>query len=52
MAFTAFEPSSEHATRPMRPAGMTLYVLIAMRYDERDLVRLFGVSYTRCRASA
>ncbi len=31
--------------------GMTLYVLIAMRYEERDLMRRFGTSYARWRAS-
>lgn len=31
-------------------AGMTLYVLIAMRYEERDLVARFGTSYARWRA--
>ena len=29
--------------------GMTLYVLIAMRYEERDLVARFGSSYARWR---
>jgi len=31
-------------------AGMTLYVLIAMRYEERDLVARFGSAYARWRA--
>jgi len=31
-------------------AGMTLYVLIAMRYEERDLVARFGNAYARWRA--
>ena len=29
--------------------GMTLYVLIAMRYEERDLIARFGSSYARWR---
>ena len=29
--------------------GMTLYVLIAMRYEERDLIAQFGSSYARWR---
>jgi methanethiol S-methyltransferase len=32
--------------------GMTGYVLIAMRYEERDLVSRFGASYNRWRAQA
>jgi len=32
-------------------AGMTLYVLIAMRYEERDLATRFGPAYARWRAS-
>jgi methanethiol S-methyltransferase len=32
--------------------AMTAYVLIAMRYEERDLLRTFGASYDRWRASA
>lgn len=31
-------------------SGLTLYVLIAMRYEERDLMRRFGTSYARWRA--
>ena len=31
-------------------AGMTVYVLIAMRYEERDLLSRFGKAYTRWRA--
>lgn len=31
-------------------AGMTAYVLIAMRYEERDLARRFGVAYAHWRA--
>jgi methanethiol S-methyltransferase len=31
-------------------AGFTLYVLIAMRYEERDLERKFGSSYVRWRS--
>ena len=31
-------------------AGMTVYVLIAMRYEERDLAARFGMAYTRWRA--
>jgi protein-S-isoprenylcysteine O-methyltransferase Ste14 len=30
-------------------AGMTVYVLIAMRYEERDLAARFGTAYTRWR---
>ena len=30
-------------------AGMTVYVLIAMHYEERDLVARFGTAYTRWR---
>jgi protein-S-isoprenylcysteine O-methyltransferase Ste14 len=30
-------------------AGLTLYVLVAMRYERRDLVRKFGPAYTRWR---
>jgi protein-S-isoprenylcysteine O-methyltransferase Ste14 len=30
-------------------AGMTLYVLIARRYEERDLMARFGNSYVRWR---
>ena len=29
--------------------GMTLYVLIAIRYEERDLIARFGSSYARWR---
>jgi len=29
---------------------MTVYVLIAMHYEERDLVTRFGPAYTRWRA--
>jgi protein-S-isoprenylcysteine O-methyltransferase Ste14 len=29
--------------------GLTLYVLVAMRYEERDLMRRFGGSYLRWR---
>jgi protein-S-isoprenylcysteine O-methyltransferase Ste14 len=29
--------------------GMTLYVLIALRYEERDLAARFGSSYARWR---
>lgn len=32
--------------------GMTLYVLIAMRYEERDLLQRFGGSYTRWRSES
>jgi protein-S-isoprenylcysteine O-methyltransferase Ste14 len=32
--------------------GMTAYVLIGMRYEERDLARRFGRPYERWRASA
>jgi protein-S-isoprenylcysteine O-methyltransferase Ste14 len=32
-------------------AGMTVYVLIAMRYEERDLQARFGPAYTRWRVS-
>jgi protein-S-isoprenylcysteine O-methyltransferase Ste14 len=32
-------------------AGLTLYVLIAMRYEERDLAQRFGASYVRWRGS-
>ena len=32
--------------------GMTVYVLIAMRYEERDLVAHFGTAYARWRAPA
>jgi len=32
-------------------AGMSLYMLIAIRYEERDLTVLFGKSYTDYRAS-
>jgi hypothetical protein len=31
--------------------GFTLYVLIAMRYEERDLMQRFGASYVRWRGS-
>jgi protein-S-isoprenylcysteine O-methyltransferase Ste14 len=31
-------------------AGLTCYVLIAMRYEERDLARRFGAAYDRWRA--
>jgi protein-S-isoprenylcysteine O-methyltransferase Ste14 len=31
--------------------GLTTYVFIAMRYEERDLVRTFGASYQRWRAA-
>jgi len=31
--------------------GFTLYVLIAMRYEERDLLARFGKSYSRWRAA-
>jgi protein-S-isoprenylcysteine O-methyltransferase Ste14 len=32
-------------------AGLTLYVLMAMRYEERDLMRRFGASYARWRGN-
>jgi protein-S-isoprenylcysteine O-methyltransferase Ste14 len=32
--------------------GLTLYVLIALRYEERDLAMRFGKPYRRWRASA
>jgi protein-S-isoprenylcysteine O-methyltransferase Ste14 len=32
-------------------AGLTLYVLIALRYEERDLAMRFGKSYMRWRQS-
>jgi methanethiol S-methyltransferase len=32
-------------------SGMTLYVLIAMRYEERDLARSFGKAYQQWRTS-
>jgi len=28
-------------------AGMTVYVLIAVRYEERDFTARFGTAYTR-----
>ena len=31
--------------------GLTGYVLIAMRYEERDLARAFGVRYNRWRGA-
>ena len=31
--------------------GFTLYVLIAMRYEARDLLARFGKSYSRWRAA-
>ena len=33
-------------------AGMTVYILIAIRYEERDLVGLFGADYEAYRARA
>ncbi len=30
--------------------GFTLYVLVAMRYEERDLLARYGKSYSRWRA--
>lgn len=33
-------------------AGMTLYILIAIRHEERDLVRLFGIRYQDYRRRA
>jgi protein-S-isoprenylcysteine O-methyltransferase Ste14 len=30
-------------------AGLSVYMLIAIRYEERDLVRLFGVQYEEYR---
>jgi protein-S-isoprenylcysteine O-methyltransferase Ste14 len=30
-------------------AGMTIYVLIAMRYEERDLAHRFGPAYAHWR---
>ena len=32
--------------------GLTGYVLVAMRYEERDLVRTFGTRYHRWRGMA
>jgi protein-S-isoprenylcysteine O-methyltransferase Ste14 len=32
--------------------GLTCYVLLAMRYEERDLARQFGATYSRWRAAA
>jgi len=34
----------------LRASGLTLYVLIAMRYEERDLIQRFGTSYARWRS--
>ena len=31
-------------------AGVSIYMLIAIRYEERDLTNLFGEDYTRYRA--
>jgi len=31
--------------------GFTMYALIAMRYEERDLARRYGSSYDRWRSS-
>jgi methanethiol S-methyltransferase len=31
--------------------AMTAYVLIAMRYEERDLIQRFGTSYHRWRGA-
>lgn len=33
-------------------SGLTCYVLLAMRYEERDLARQFGATYSRWRAAA
>ena len=33
-------------------AGMTIYILIAIRHEERDLVRLFGIQYQEYRRRA
>lgn len=33
-------------------ASLMLYVLIAMRYEERDLMQRFGASYVRWRESS
>ena len=33
-------------------AGMTLYILIAIRHEERDLVGLFGAQYEDYRTRA
>jgi protein-S-isoprenylcysteine O-methyltransferase Ste14 len=33
-------------------AGMTVYILIAIRHEERDLVRLFGIQYQEYRRRA
>jgi protein-S-isoprenylcysteine O-methyltransferase Ste14 len=33
-------------------AGMTVYILIAIRYEERDLVGLFGADYEDYRRRA
>jgi protein-S-isoprenylcysteine O-methyltransferase Ste14 len=32
-------------------AGLSVYMLIAIRYEERDLTALFGDDYTRYRSS-
>jgi protein-S-isoprenylcysteine O-methyltransferase Ste14 len=36
----------------LHASGMSVYVLIAMRYEERDLVRRFGGSYQQWRTSS
>jgi methanethiol S-methyltransferase len=33
-------------------SGLTCYVLIAMRYEERDLARQYGAAYSRWRVAA
>ena len=33
-------------------AGMTVYILIAIRYEERDLVGMFGEDYVAYRGRA
>lgn len=44
--------STPHMTRGhmLLAVGLSIYVLIAIRYEERDLTSLFGSEYTRYRA--
>jgi hypothetical protein len=39
------------AGHALLPIGFTMYALIAMRYEERDLARRYGSSYDRWRSS-
>ena len=44
------DPAHDGRATCCSPAGMSLYILIALRYEEHDLSNLFGDDYRRYRA--